>query len=234
MTAAAPRISVIINSYNSARYIGEALESVLAQTLTPFERIVMDDGSSDATEAVVREYGAAFEWRAHAHGGVASARNDSLAHVHGDLVAFLDADDYWTPTKLAVQAAAFRASPTPDAVFGHVRQLLSPDLEPEAAARIWAPEYPVPGRIASAMLITPAALARVGGFATDLRITEFLDWYARALEAGLHMPMLPDLVAWRRVHGQNQSLNDSADRLEYPRVIKAALDRRRRAKLDRA
>jgi uncharacterized alpha-E superfamily protein len=70
------------------------------------------------------------------------------------------------------------------------------------------------------------ALARVGGFATNLRITEFLDWYARALEAGLRMTMLPELVAWRRIHGENQSMRDSADLLEYPRVLKAALKRR--------
>jgi glycosyltransferase involved in cell wall biosynthesis len=227
--SAAPRISVIINSYNSARYIAAAIDSVLAQTLAPCELLVMDDGSTDETEAVARGYGPALAWAQQAHSGVAAARNASLERVRGDLIAFLDADDMWVPAKLAIQAAAFRAQPAPDAVFGHVRQLISPDLDPAVAASVWAPDYPVPGRIASTMLVTPQALARVGGFTTQLRITEFLDWYARALEAGLRMPMLPDLVAWRRIHGANQSLRDSADRLEYPRVLKAALERRRAA-----
>ena len=142
-------------------------------------------------------------------------------------MAFLDGDDVWTRDKLALQAAAFRASPPPDAVFGHVQQWLSPDLDPEAAARLWAPDHPVPGRIATTLLITPAALQRVGGFTTEPGIIEFLDWYARAQEAGLRMPMLPNLVAWRRLHGQNHSMRDNADRLAYTRVIKAALDRRR-------
>jgi len=227
MTNSRPRISVVINSYNSSPYIGAALDSVLAQTLPPFEVLVMDDGSTDDTQTVVQQYGPAVHWLQQPHAGVGAARNNSLAHMRGDLVAFLDADDFWTPAKLALQAASLCASPAPDAVFGHVRQLIDPQLDPALAARLWAPAYPVPGRIASTLLITPQALARVGGFATGLRITEFLDWYARALQACLRMTMVPELVAWRRIHGENQSMRDQADMLEYPRVIKAALDRRR-------
>ena len=229
MSAAGPRISVIINSYNSERYLAAAIDSVLAQTLTPFEVLVMDDGSTDGSAEVARRYGAALRWEQRAHGGVAAARNAGVGQTRGDLIAFLDADDLWVPAKLALQAAAFRASPAPDAVFGQVQQFISPELDPAVAASLWAPDYPVPGRIASAVLISRAALARVGGFDTDLRITEFVDWYARALEAGLRILMLPDLVAWRRIHGQNNSMRDDDDQLEYPRVLKAALDRRRRA-----
>jgi glycosyltransferase involved in cell wall biosynthesis len=177
----------------------------------------------------VQRYGAALGWEQLAHGGVGAARNVAVPRMRGDLVAFLDADDWWTPDKLAVQVAAFQTDPAPDAVFGHVQQVLNPGLDPALAANVWAPEHPVPGRIATTLLITPAAWARVGGFTVGLRITEFLDWYARALEAGLRMPMLPNLMAYRRIHGANQSLRDSVDRLEYPRVIQAALKRRRAA-----
>ena len=232
MSAADARISVVISSYNSERYVATAIDSVIAQTLTPCELVVIDDGSTDNTAQVVRSYGPAVQWQQKAHGGVAAARNYMVPRVSGEWVAFLDADDYWEPTKLAIQAAAFRASPTPDAVFGHVRQFISPELDQRIAARLWAPDYPVPGRIPSTLVLTPQAFARAGGFTSGLRITDFLDWYARALEAGLRMPMLPDLVAWRRIHGENQSMRDRADLLEYPRVLKAALDRRRQARRD--
>ncbi|MEP7356397.1 MAG: glycosyltransferase family A protein, partial [Anaerolineales bacterium] len=130
MTTSSPRITVIVNSYNSRPYIAEALDSVLAQTLAPFELLVMDDGSTDGTADVVRAYGPRVQWHQQPRAGVAAARNNIVPRARGDLIAFLDADDFWTPTKLEIQAAAFRASPTPDAVFGHVQQLISPDLDP--------------------------------------------------------------------------------------------------------
>ena len=79
------------------------------------------------------------------------------------------------------------------------------------------------------MLIRRTAFERVGRFAADLRIAETLDWMLRAQELGLKMKTVPDQVLWRRVHGDNVSLTRRGSLGEYPRALKASLDRRRAA-----
>lgn len=110
MTKIAPHISVIVPTYNRAHTLGRALDSALAQSLKPFEIIVVDDGSTDSTAETV-EY-----WRGRnvdfqgliylktENRGVSSARNVGASKAKGDWLAFLDSDDEWLPHKLARQA----------------------------------------------------------------------------------------------------------------------------------
>lgn len=98
------RVSVVIPAYNAAAYVVEAVQSALAQTLTPYEIIVVDDGSTDDTAAKVRDLPVQLIHQANA--GVAKARNAGVAAATGDAIAFLDADDVWHPRKLELQTAA--------------------------------------------------------------------------------------------------------------------------------
>src|SRR5437764_13661053 len=99
------RVSVIIPAYNAAKTVGRAVDSVLAQTFADFELIVIDDGSTDSTAEVVQSRrDQRIRCITVANGGVASARNRGLDLASGDLVAFLDADDAWLPTKLERQS----------------------------------------------------------------------------------------------------------------------------------
>jgi glycosyltransferase involved in cell wall biosynthesis len=116
------RITVLIATYNRADLVGEAVESVLAQTRPADEIIVIDDGSTDGTAARL----AAFEGRirviAKANGGVSSARNAGLAAATGDWVTFLDDDDVWTPGRLAIlERDAKGAAPEIAAHLANVR-----------------------------------------------------------------------------------------------------------------
>ena len=86
-------ISIVIPSYNCARYVGETLDSVMRQTCAASEVIVVDDGSTDATEPVVRSYEPRVHYIHQANSGVAHARNRGLAEARGDWIMFLDADD---------------------------------------------------------------------------------------------------------------------------------------------
>jgi glycosyltransferase involved in cell wall biosynthesis len=106
-----PLVSVVIPSYNAARYVGAAIESVLAQTAADLEVVVVDDGSSDDTERIVRGYGPKVRYLRQQNAGVAAARNHGLAESRGRLVGFLDADDTWLPRKLERQTAALAARP---------------------------------------------------------------------------------------------------------------------------
>jgi glycosyltransferase involved in cell wall biosynthesis len=104
-------VSTVIPAYRAARFIGRALDSVFAQTCPPDEVLVVDDGSPDDLAGAVRPYGERVTLLRKPNGGAASARNLGLDRARGDLVAFLDADDYWEPHKLERQLGLFRRHP---------------------------------------------------------------------------------------------------------------------------
>ena len=109
---ATPTVSAIITGYNYARFLPGAIESVLAQTHLPDEIIVVDDGSTDETAEVVgryAEWGVRYIYRP--NGGASAARNTGIRASHGDLIAFLDADDRWLPEKTTLQLAHFARFP---------------------------------------------------------------------------------------------------------------------------
>lgn len=105
------RVSVIIPSYNRAHTLARALDSVLAQTRPPEEIIVIDDGSSDATEALVRETYPQVIYLHQANRGVSAARNRGIRQARGEWIALLDSDDEWLPDKLATQMELLQRRP---------------------------------------------------------------------------------------------------------------------------
>jgi len=118
-------ISVIVIFLNAARYIEEALESIMAQTYADWELLLVDDGSTDDSSRIARSYETRMaarikylEHTGHRNRGMSASRNLGLAHTRGAFVGFLDADDVWAPTKLADQLAAFSAHPEAGMVYG--------------------------------------------------------------------------------------------------------------------
>ena len=106
-----PRVSVVLTTYNQASYIREAIESALRQTFRSREILVVDDGSTDATETVVAPYRDQITYIRQRNQGVAGARNTGVLRARGELVAFLDGDDLWEPEKLEIQVAAADREP---------------------------------------------------------------------------------------------------------------------------
>ncbi|MEZ5949631.1 MAG: glycosyltransferase family A protein [Planctomycetaceae bacterium] len=107
-------VSVVIPTFNRARFIGETLESALSQTWKALEVIVVDDGSTDDTRQIVEEFAARDErvrYFHQANQGVSAARNHAIAQAQGEYVAFLDSDDLWHPWKLAIQMELLQAAP---------------------------------------------------------------------------------------------------------------------------
>ncbi len=98
-----PAVSVIIPTYNRARYVTEAIESVLAQTFTDYEILVIDDGSTDSTKALLQPYLSKIIYIHQENRGVSAARNKGLKAAKGEWIAFLDSDDIWLPKKLEIQ-----------------------------------------------------------------------------------------------------------------------------------
>src|SRR6476619_6869657 len=112
-----PAVSVVMPAYNAGAYIGEALDSILAQGRDDVEVIVVDDGSSDDTLDVARSRGTAVRVFAQANLGSAVARNRALDEARAPLVAFLDADDVWLPGKLDAQLRALERDPSLGGVY---------------------------------------------------------------------------------------------------------------------
>lgn len=119
-----PIVSVVAVFYDDQRFLGEAIASVRAQTLTEWELLLVDDGSSDGSTEMARAAARDdhrvryLEHPGHANRGISATRNLGLAHTQGTYVAFLDSDDVWNPVKLAEQVAILEAHPRVGLLFG--------------------------------------------------------------------------------------------------------------------
>jgi glycosyltransferase involved in cell wall biosynthesis len=113
-----PRFSVIIPAFNAAATLTRAIESVRTQSWPAHEIIVVDDGSSDATADIARQYGDAVRLIRQQNSGVSVARNAGAAAASGDWLAFLDADDWYAPDRLKLHAEWIAADATLDCLTG--------------------------------------------------------------------------------------------------------------------
>ena len=116
-----PLVSVIIPVYNCERYIDEALYSVYHQTYSNIEIIVVDDGSTDRTPEILKKHRSRIRLFHQENGGAAAARNTALDNAHGDLIAFIDGDDYWHPEKLAIQVQHLEQNPDIGVVAANIK-----------------------------------------------------------------------------------------------------------------
>ena len=228
-----PLVSVVVPVYNCQRYLPEALESALAQTYRPIEVIVVDDGSTDGSADAAQRFTPPVRYCWQPHSGAAAARNLGVDLATGSYLAFLDADDLWTETKLMRQMEAFDANPALDMVFGHVQQFVSPELAGAGEAPVRYSAEKLPGHVPSAAVVRRDAFLRVGPFEKHWHVGEFIDWYLKANERGLKGLMLSEVVVRRRLHSQNLGLRERESRGDYLRILKASLDRRRGSTRDR-
>jgi glycosyltransferase involved in cell wall biosynthesis len=116
-------VSAIMPTYNTARYLGEAIESILAQTFQDWELIIVDDGSSDDTQAVLARYRdpRIRTFRRETNGGRGLARNVALGEARGRYVAICDSDDVSLPRRFEIEVAFLESHPDIDMVSGHVK-----------------------------------------------------------------------------------------------------------------
>jgi glycosyltransferase involved in cell wall biosynthesis len=198
-----PLVSVILPVYNRETMVARAIESVLAQTYRPLELIVVDDGSTDGTHAVLEAFGDRITLLWQPHGGAYVARNLALRHARGELVAFIDSDDAWLPERLALQVPLLRR-PEVGLVFGDTVHLprrartsfrVSPPHRGRVAARFaWANFVPT-----VTVLARRSCIEEAGGFSEESEIScDYLMWFRIALRHELDY--VDDVVAEYTVH----------------------------------
>jgi len=223
-----PLISVILPVYNGERHLVEAIESVLVQTYEPFELLIVDDGSTDASADIAGRYVSA---RVHvlrqSNAGTSAARNTGIDAARGELLAHLDADDVWLPDSLALLAGALAADESADVVCGRVEEFFSPELEERERRRLRALREPLTAYVATAMLLHRNAHHRVGPYDVSLQAGQDLDWLLRASEVGLCFTEIADVVVRRRLHKRNKGRVHPELAVVRCRILKHALDRRR-------
>jgi glycosyltransferase involved in cell wall biosynthesis len=221
----AERLSVgaAIPVFNGAPFVADALRSVLAQRYAVDDVVVVDDGSEDGSAMAASNLGAPVRVVRCAHAGVATARSYAASFLRTDVLILMDADDLLTPSSVDSRMRVLNDRPEVDMVFGHVRNFAKcRDGQPLAL------DEPRPAHTVGSMLVRRSAFERVGPFTPGVR-AEGLDWLLRANELGLVNATVSEQVLWRRIHGANNSLADRRSLNEFPRVLKAALDRRRSA-----
>jgi len=213
-----PRVSVIIPTYNRANMVGRAIKSVLEQTFTDWELIVVDDGSQDHTGAAVADYGdPRIQYIYQENSGTPGARNTGIQASSGEYIALLDSDDLFLPNKLELQLEAMAHPSAPGLVASGWREVdihgtpgrtLEPWLfQPGLALEDWLYGCYV---IVPAVLVKRDWLIKVGMFDTSLRYVEDWDLWLRLAYAGCPMRWQPGQVCLRTVHVDSKIRNIGA------------------------
>ena len=218
---------MIIPVYNGGKYLAEAIESVLAQTLEPVEIIVVDDGSTDQSLEIARNFVPRVRIVSQENKGAGAARNTGIRVAVGGYLAFLDADDLWTPEKLMIQRSFLESQPGTDMVFGTVEQFISPELPAEHVVKLRKEIETMPGYSHGAMLIERAKFLRAGPFNEQLEIGEFIDWFSRARHLGLTHCITHDIVLKRRIHNQNMGVYKRGHLKAYTAILREVIARKR-------
>jgi glycosyltransferase involved in cell wall biosynthesis len=186
-TPQGPLVSVVVITYNAAEYVGHAIESVLQQTWQNLELIVVDDGSTDDTQSLVQRVGDdRLRYVRQANQGPSAARNRGIRESRGEFVAFLDADDWWSPEKLCRQVAAARPHPDVGLIYSFAVGVDG------AGKEIGRMNTVVNGRVierlllgqciagsASSVMVTRKAIDTVGVFDESLHHAEDWEYWIR-------------------------------------------------------
>lgn len=203
-------VSIITPAYNSANYLPEAIASVQQQTYADWEMIVIDDGSTDHTREAIAPYEADIRYVYQENQGVSAARNHGIRLAQGEWVAFLDADDYFFPDKLAAQVGLFREQPELGMVHSGWQRVNAAgeflmDVKPWEQVPVlnlenwlrWKPVLP------SAMMFRREWLAKAGGFDSRFPPAEDTELVLRLARLGCQATWLKQVTVGYRQHDQS-------------------------------
>ncbi len=211
-------IGVVLAVRDQAQYVGEAIDSVLAQSVPASQIVLVDDASVDDTAAIARERGATVV--SGPGKGPAIARNIGVRELETEFISFLDGDDRYTPDRNRLLLEAIDGGVV---AGGRVREFYDPGREAELSQQFAISDQPTTGSV-TAMLMRRSEFDRHGGFSEEPGAHDFF-----GLMHALGTPVqIDDVVLERRVHGANRSIVDREGiRQEYLRSARAAILARR-------
>lgn len=196
---------------NGEPFVANALASITHQTVPPLEVLVIDGNSVDQTREIALRGGASV--LSQNGSGLADAWNHGISLAKGDLIAFLDSDDEWTPNSLAARYTDLLQSDA-DITCGRVQHItISPDMQrhpPVRRAMLVSHMVAIPGT----MLVRRHVFDEVGGFDTSFAIAADADWLARAIAAKIKISEVNETVLLKRLHKNNLTRDGEKTRSE--------------------
>jgi glycosyltransferase involved in cell wall biosynthesis len=204
-------VDIIVPTYNTAKYLPIALDSVLAQTFEDWRILLIDDGSTDNTADIVASYqerlGSKLVYIKQANGGVSAARNNGIRHATAEFLALLDADDVWLPCRLTESLKSFEGRPSVGLSYGFLSRI-TPDGE--IVDTFSRRQENGEGRIApyiymrcvdlpcSTIMLRRRCVDEVGVFDETLLATEDRDLWLR-IAFGYEVALVPEVIAYYRI-----------------------------------
>ena len=181
-----PLVSVIMPVYNSENTVRRALDSILAQTYSNYEVIIVDDGSSDSTCQIISEYSSSVEYFHQENAGASAARNKGITQSKGELVAFIDSDDMWYPEKLEIQVNAYLKEPEASIIhtafdegFEFKEYLPIKPEDTQAKHNEFVNIFKMPYLRTPTVMVPRRVFDQVGMFDTELLTAEDVDFFLR-------------------------------------------------------
>ncbi len=221
-----PLVTVIIPVYNGARFLAEAVNSVLAQQYPQIEIIVVDDGSTDDLAAAIAALPVEVRLLEQSNAGPAAARNRGLKDAGGDFIAFLDVDDLWPEGNLSHLVHELQHEPALQAIHGRAQLMRRNTAGVDEYVGDPAEAFPF---YIGAGVYRRSIFATVGLFDANLKFGEDADWFRRAEEQQVAIRHADEVCLFVRRHDGNMTLGKSTVELNALRVVKLAMDRRRAA-----
>ncbi len=206
-------ISVLIPTYNNARFVGEAIQSVLNQTYKNYEIIVIDDGSTDNTGDIVARFNKRVKYIKQQNMGLSGARNTGILHAKGEFFAFLDSDDLWTPLFLAASIAKIQEDKSVGLTYSWWDYIDENGIKlPEQGKYIQRGnifhELVISNRFPTiSVLVRKRCLDEIGFFDESLTALEDWDLWLRTAEKGWLFENIPQVLAHYRRHSNNMTLD---------------------------
>lgn len=207
-----PLVSVIIPAFNVAKFIGDALNSALAQSFTDYEVIVINDGSPDTPELerTLAPYMSRIVYLKQENGGVSAARNTGIRAARGSLIAFLDGDDVWLPNYLEIQVKRIQADPSIDVLYPNVLMFGDSSEDGEEFMTTCPSNGEVTFErllrqecnVSNCSIVRKETIIRAGLFDESLRSVEDFDLWLRVIKGGGRIAYHRDVLArYRRRQG---------------------------------
>ncbi len=233
------KISAVIPAYNSAKFLKEAIDSILQQTHPVDEIIIVDDGSTDQTEAIAKSFENKVHYIKQENKGPSAARNRGIMAATGDWIAFLDADDQWTANKIEKQLAALHKEPALKLIAADMSetdqsgnlitesvlakhdllknfQALNGAALSNALASLVTKNFIPTGTV----LVERAVLIESELFNSEIRFGEDLELWAK-IACKYPITCLPEVMMLRRQHGNNATQNSEAMLKDLVKVMQS-------------
>jgi glycosyltransferase involved in cell wall biosynthesis len=222
---ARPLVSVIIPVFNGEHFIAEAIANVLSQKYPALEIIIINDGSTDGTEAIITKLPVDVRYFTQDNSGPSVARNKGIRDASGEFITFLDADDLWPENNLNIMVDEMLRNPDMEVIRGYA-QLMEFNKASGCYDYVGNPKESFPHYIGAA-IYRKSAFEKVGLFDPMLRFGEDSDWFLRAGEMNLNIKRLEETSLYVRRHGGNMTEGRNMLELNVMKVFKKTLERRR-------